>query len=502
MMLAVCGIDVHREVCPVKVVAIMLPHHLPLFRREKIPNCLQNGRMQIKGFRRNLKSERQNSFVATIVLYGTNNLYQSASSLFICIRATQDRTPRLRYLLHSNYGRGNLSFTSINLPRLAIQAQQNIERFYALLDDKLMLVRDQLMERLGLQSARKAKCFPFLMGQGVWLDSEHLKPDDTVGDVLKHGTLSIGFIGLAETLVALTGKHHGQSRDAQQLGLEIVSRMRAFTDQCSDELRLNFSLLATPAEGLSGRFVELDRKRYGELPGITDRQYYTNSFHVPVYFGLTAYQKIQLEAPYHALANGGHITYVEMDGDPLNNLPAFEKIIRCMHDAGIGYGSVNHPVDRDPACGYTGIIKDACPKCGRLDGMQKRIAQRETELADYLEAKPQMRTKRVYQKRCNQIPRSQKLRHIQQQCPKATIEWCRVDTENVFVSGEVTYRISHPDYLPQKLSGDIYYPMDRVACVRWNGAHRFYTQGLDPIPDNQIIRLAIPDCGAENRMEE
>ena len=267
------------------------------------------------------------------------------------------------------YGRGNLSFTSINLPRLAIQAQQNIERFYALLDDKLMLVRDQLMERLTLQSARKAKCFPFLMGQGVWMDSEQLRPDDTVGDVLKHGTLSIGFIGLAETLVALTGKHHGQSMDAQELGLEIVSRMRAFTDQCSDELHLNFSLLATPAEGLSGRFVELDRRRYGELPGITDRQYYTNSFHVPVYYELTAYQKIHLEAPYHALANGGHITYVEMDGDPLNNLSAFEKIIRCMHDTGIGYGSVNHPVDRDPTCGYTGIIKDSCPKCGRPDGM-------------------------------------------------------------------------------------------------------------------------------------
>lgn len=270
----------------------------------------------------------------------------------------------------TTYGRGNLSFTSINLPRLAIQAQQNIERFYTLLDEKLELVRDQLLERLALQSARKAKCFPFLMGQGVWMDSDQLKPDDPVGDVLKHGTLSIGFIGLAEALVALTRKHHGQSPEAQRLGLEIVSRMRSFTDQCSDDLRLNFSLLATPAEGLSGRFVVLDRKRYGELPGITDRQYYTNSFHVPVYFGLSAYQKIQIEAPYHALANGGHITYVEMDGDPMNNLPAFEKIIRCMHDAGIGYGSVNHPVDRDPTCGYTGIIKDACPKCGRPDGTE------------------------------------------------------------------------------------------------------------------------------------
>ena len=265
------------------------------------------------------------------------------------------------------YGRGNLSFTSINLPRLAIQAGGSIDCFYRLLDNQLHLVRDQLLERLKQQSARKARCFPFLMGQHVWLDANRLKPDEEVGDVLKHGTLSIGFIGLAETLTALTGAHHGESEAAQKLGLEIIRHMRSFTDSCSQEHRLNFSLLATPAEGLSGRFVRMDREKYGVLPGITDRAYYTNSFHVPVHYPISAYRKIYLEAPYHELTNGGHITYIEMDGDPLKNLSAFESIIRCMHDAGVGYGSINHPVDRDPACGYTGIIDDVCPKCGRTE---------------------------------------------------------------------------------------------------------------------------------------
>ncbi len=268
----------------------------------------------------------------------------------------------------TTYGRGNLSFTSINLPRLAIQANGSMERFYALLDEQLYLVRDQLLERLALQSSRQAKCFPFLMGQCVWMDADNLSPDDPVAEVLKHGTLSIGFIGLAEALTSLTGQHHGESEQSQQLGLEIISHMRAFTDRCSDELRLNFSLLATPAEGLSGRFVGIDKQVYGEIPGVTDKAYYTNSFHIPVGCAIPAYQKIQLEAPYHELTNGGHITYVEMDGDPLGNLPAFERIIRFMHDAGVGYGSINHPVDRDPVCGYTGIIQDECPRCGRQDG--------------------------------------------------------------------------------------------------------------------------------------
>ena len=209
--------------------------------------------------------------------------------------------------------------------------------------------------------------YPFLMGQGVWIDSEKLKPTDEVREVLKHGTLTVGFIGLAEALKALIGYHHGESEKAQILGLQIIAHMRKRMDQASQKYQLNFSLIATPAEGLSGRFVKLDRALYGKLEGITDRDYYTNSFHVPVYYPISAYQKLKIEGPYHALTNGGHISYVEMDGDPTKNLPAFEKIVRAMHDAQIGYGAINHPVDRDPLCGYNGIIDDVCPKCGRTE---------------------------------------------------------------------------------------------------------------------------------------
>jgi anaerobic ribonucleoside-triphosphate reductase len=264
--------------------------------------------------------------------------------------------------------RGNLSFTSINLPRLGIEAHGDLDRFYNLLDSKLELCVEQLLERFALQCRRKARNFPFLMGQGVWLDSEALHPDDEVREVLKHGTLSVGFIGLAETLVALTGKHHGESAASQRLGLEIIGHMRKRMDAESQRRNLNFTLLATPAEGLSGRFLKLDQARYGKLPGITDRAYYTNSFHIPVYFPISAFRKIELEAPYHALTNAGHISYVELDGDPSRNPEAFEKIIRCMKEQGIGYGSVNHAVDRDPVCGYTGIIDDQCPGCGRREG--------------------------------------------------------------------------------------------------------------------------------------
>ncbi len=265
------------------------------------------------------------------------------------------------------FGRGNLSFTSINLPRLAIEAKGDQNKFFASLNDKLELVSRQLLDRLAIQSKKKVKNYPFLMGQGVWIDSDKLGPNDEVGEVLKHGTLTVGFIGLAETLVALLGKHHGQSEEAQKLGLKIVKFMRDFVDKKAQETKLNFSLIATPAEGLSGRFVRLDKKRYGILPGITDREYYTNSFHVPVYYSINAFDKIKIEGPYHALTNGGHITYVELDGDTCNNLDAFEKIIRQMKESGIGYGSVNHPVDRDPVCGYRGIIGATCPKCGRKD---------------------------------------------------------------------------------------------------------------------------------------
>ena len=270
-------------------------------------------------------------------------------------------------------GRGNLSFTTINLPRLGIIAEHNIDRFYELLDKYMSLCIDQLLHRFRIQSEKRVKNFPFLMGQGIWMDSDKLQIDDTVGEVLKHGTLSVGFIGLAECLVALTGKHHGEDENARKLGLEIISRMRKRMDEESQKRKLNFSLLATPAEGLSGRFVKIDKNKYGDIEGVTDREYYTNSFHVPVYYPINAYNKIEIEAPYHALTNAGHISYVELDGDPLNNLPAFEKIIRCMKEHGIGYGSINHPVDRDPICGYTGIIGDKCPRCGRTEAEHNRV---------------------------------------------------------------------------------------------------------------------------------
>ena len=269
-------------------------------------------------------------------------------------------------------GRGNLSFTSINLPRLAIEAKGDIDKFYKSLDDMINLVIRQLLHRFKIQCAKIGKNYPFLMGQNIWLDSENVGEYDDISEVLRHGTLTVGFIGLAETLKALIGKHHGESSEAQKLGLEIIGHMRKRMDDEAQRSKLNFSLIATPAEGLSGRFVKMDRKIYGSIPGITDREYYTNSFHVPVYYPISAYKKIQLEAPYHNLTNGGHISYIEMDGDPTKNLAAFEAIIRCMHDNGIGYGSVNHPVDRDPICGYTGIINGVCPKCGRSEAAHKR----------------------------------------------------------------------------------------------------------------------------------
>ena len=265
-------------------------------------------------------------------------------------------------------GRGNLSFTSINLPRLAIESHGDEALFYEKLKDMMELVIGQLDDRFAIQSKKRVYNFPFLMGQGVWLDSEKLGPSDEVGEVLKHGTLSIGFIGLAETLISLYGHHHGESDSMQEKGLAIVQYMRQYLDARSERTHMNYSLLATPAEGLSGRFVRMDKKRYGLIPGVTDKDYYTNSFHIPVYYNISAYEKIRKEAPYHALTNAGHISYVELDGDTANNLEAFESIVRCMHDCGIGYGSINHPVDRDPICGYVGVIGEVCPRCGRREG--------------------------------------------------------------------------------------------------------------------------------------
>lgn len=266
-----------------------------------------------------------------------------------------------------SYGRGNLSFTTVNLPRIALNANKNIDAFFVELDQKIDLVIDQLNERFEIQAAKKVKNFPFLMGQGIWMDSEKLGWEDEIREVLKHGTLSMGFIGLAEALKSLTGKHHGESAESQDLGLKIIGRMRQKMDEETQKTGLNYTLIATPAEGTAGRFVKIDKKNFGSVPGVSDREYYTNSFHVPVYYKLSAFDKIRIEAPYHELTNAGHITYVELDGDPLKNLGAFEKVVRAMKEAGIGYGSINHPVDRDPVCGFTGIIGDTCPSCGRSE---------------------------------------------------------------------------------------------------------------------------------------
>ena len=264
-------------------------------------------------------------------------------------------------------GRGNLSFTSVNLPRIGIEAKGDLCKFYKILDERIDLVIRQLLHRFKIQCSKKVYNYPFLMGQGVWMDSDKLKPDDSVAEVLKHGTLSLGFIGLAECLKALTGLHHGESAESQKLGLEIIGHMRKRMDDQAQKDGLNFTLLATPAEGLSGHFVAIDKVKYGVIPGVTDREYYTNSYHVPVYYPIKAIKKIELEAPYHALTNAGHISYVEMDGDPSKNLDAFEAVVRCMKERGIGFGAINHPVDRDSVCSFNGIIDNECPRCHRRE---------------------------------------------------------------------------------------------------------------------------------------
>lgn len=266
-----------------------------------------------------------------------------------------------------SFGRGNLSFTSVNLPRLAIESSGDLEKFFASLDDTMNLCIDQLLERLKVQGRKTPLNSPFLMGANVWIDSEKLAPTEPVLEILKHGTLSVGFIGLAEALTSLVGSHQGESEESQELGLKIIDRMRSRLDEETKARKLNFSLISSPGEGLSGRFVGIDRAKYGSIEGVTNRDYYTNGFHVPVHYPINAFKKIQLEAPYHALTNAGHITYVELDGAPSENLEAFESIIRAMCEAGIGYGSVNHPLDRDPVCGYSGVIGDRCPQCGRKE---------------------------------------------------------------------------------------------------------------------------------------
>ena len=271
--------------------------------------------------------------------------------------------------------RGNLSFTSINLPRIGIKYgialgerdKADMDAFYKELDETLDLVKGQLLQRFECQCSKSRRNFKFLLGSGVWLNSEKLEQGSKLRTVLKHGTLSIGFIGLAETLKALIGEHHGESAKAQKLGLEIIGHIRKKCDEYCQEYNLNFTCLATPAEGLSGRFVAIDRSIYGKIKGVTDRDYYTNSFHVPVYYKTSVKHKLEIEGKYHTFTNAGHISYIELDGDTVNNIDAFENVVRIMHDSDIGYGAINHPVDRDPVCGYVGVIKDVCPGCGRRE---------------------------------------------------------------------------------------------------------------------------------------
>lgn len=269
-------------------------------------------------------------------------------------------------------GRGNLSFTSLNLVRLSLQSR-DIQDFMIRLDQLIDIAERQLLARMEYQATRRAGDFSFLMQQGVWRGSDGLKPEDELREVLKQGTLSIGFIGLAEALVCLTGQHHGESEEARKLGMHIVSHMRARMDEAAARTGLNFSLIATPAEGLSGKFTKQDRQAYGMIPGVTDREYYTNSFHVPVYTNLKAYDKIRIEGPFHELCNAGHITYVELDGSARSNPKGLDRIVRAMAANGVGYGSINHPVDRCCHCGYQAVIDDNCPICGAESDQIERI---------------------------------------------------------------------------------------------------------------------------------
>ncbi|NPV29712.1 MAG: anaerobic ribonucleoside-triphosphate reductase [Firmicutes bacterium] len=265
-------------------------------------------------------------------------------------------------------GRGNLSFTTINLPRLAIKAERSLKAFYRLLDEVMELAVNQLFHRFKVQCKLKVKDLPFVMGQGLYLGSEGLKQEDSIEPAIINGTLAVGLIGLAEALVALTGYHHGQCEEAQALGLEIVAYMRKKVDEAAERFNLNYTLLATPAEGLAGRFVKLDRKEFGIIPGVTNREYYTNSFHIPVYHPISIYDKIRLEGPYHKYCNAGHISYVELASPPQHNPEAVEAIVRHMSSCGMGYAGINYPVDFCCNCNLSGVINEStCPRCGSAE---------------------------------------------------------------------------------------------------------------------------------------
>ena len=264
--------------------------------------------------------------------------------------------------------RGNISFTTVNLPRLAIKAERNLKRFYSLLDEVTELTINQLYHRFKVQCRLRVKDIPFVMGQGLYMGSEDLKPDDSIEPAIVNGTLSVGIIGLAETLVALTGHHHGQDEESQTLGLEIMQHISEKVNEASERFDLNYTFLATPAEGLCGRFIKLDREEFGLIPGVTDREYYTNSFHIPVYYPISMFDKIKLEGKYHKYFNAGHISYVELPSPPQHNPQAVEALLRHMADCDMGYAGINYPVDFCCNCNMLGVFDDPeCPRCGSIN---------------------------------------------------------------------------------------------------------------------------------------
>ncbi|MEK4076334.1 anaerobic ribonucleoside triphosphate reductase [Paenibacillus sp. FSL M7-0656] len=289
----------------------------------------------------------------------------------IATMGCRTRTLADRFGRNRQSGKGNLSFNTINLVKLGIRfgicqgARAVADRagFYTALESVMHNAASGLLHRYRIQTLQPAKASDFMMREGVWEGGEQLGPNEPVAELLKHGTLSLGFIGLAECMTALYGRHHGQDPHVHREALNIIRTMREFCDRMSEQHNLNITLFATPAEGLSGKFTKIDRERYGIIPGVNDREYYTNSFHIPVYHTLPAYRKIELEAPFHTLCNAGAISYVELDGNVRANTAAFLRIVQYALAQDIGYFSINHPIDRCPACGYEGVIGNVCPNC-------------------------------------------------------------------------------------------------------------------------------------------
>ncbi len=264
-------------------------------------------------------------------------------------------------------GRGNIAPVTLNLPRIALECRGQHDLFFVQLDRLMRTAARQLLHRFEVLSRLRARDLPFLMGQKLYLDSDKLSPGDSIRDVIRHGTLAIGFIGLAETLHAMIGKHHGEDAEALELGLKIVEHMRRRIDNYAEEYDLNFALVATPAEGLAGRFVAMDRKRYGTIPGVTDKDYYSNSFHIPVYYTMSIFEKISFEGRFHKFCNAGHISYTELEAPPLHNIEAVERIIRTMAASDVGYGGINFPLDECRSCSYSGVFNKNCPECESPD---------------------------------------------------------------------------------------------------------------------------------------